>query len=95
MKQKLKKRKDGRYACRYHNQWFYSYDPDDCLKQREDFKQKEREGLIMAYFVQEYALNWLDRSMILSVYDSVTDERDETEAKRLKESLTTELTTDP
>jgi len=49
----------------------------------------------MAYFVQEYALNWLDRSMILSVYDSVTDERDETEAKRLKESLTTELTTDP
>lgn len=62
MKQKLKKRKDGRYACRYHNQWFYSKDPDDCLKQREDFKQKEQEGLIMAYFVQEYALNWLDRS---------------------------------
>lgn len=62
MKQKLKKRKDGRYACRYHGQWFYSKDPDDCLKQREDFKRKEREGLVMSYFVQEYALRWLERT---------------------------------
>ena len=62
MKKKLKKRKDGRYACRYHGQWFYSYDMDDCLKQRDDFKQKEREGIILSYFVQEYALQWLDRA---------------------------------
>ena len=61
-KQKLKKRKDGRYACRYHGQWFYSTDPDDCLRQREEFKQQERRGLIMPYFVQEYAENWLERS---------------------------------
>jgi hypothetical protein len=36
-KKKLKKRPDGRYACRYHDQWFYSYDQDDCLRQREEF----------------------------------------------------------
>ena len=62
MKKKLKRRKDGRYACRYHNQWFYSYDHDDCLKQREDFKRKEREGLVASYFVNEYALRWLERA---------------------------------
>ena len=61
-KQKLKKRPDGRYACRYHNQWFYSTDHDDCLRQREEFKQQEKRGLIMAYFVREYAEKWLDRS---------------------------------
>lgn len=61
-KQKLKKRPDGRYACRYHGQWFYSYDHDDCLRQREQFKEQERRGLRIAYFVQEYAEKWLDRS---------------------------------
>jgi integrase len=58
-KQKLKQRPDGRYACRYHNQWFYSYDPDDCLAQREQFKAEERRGRIMRYFVRDYALHWL------------------------------------
>lgn len=55
----LKKRKDGRYACRYHNQWFYSYDMDDCLQQREDFKRNQRKGF---YFVQEYAKSWIARA---------------------------------
>ena len=61
-KQKLKKRPDGRYACRYHDQWFYSYDADDCLRQREEFKAQEKRGLIMSYFVREYAEKWLDRT---------------------------------
>ena len=61
-KQKLKKRPDGRYACRYHNQWFYSYDPDDCLQQREDFKAEEKRGRVAAYFVKGYAESWLERS---------------------------------
>ena len=30
-KQHLKKRKDGRYACRYKDQWFYSLDEDEAL----------------------------------------------------------------
>lgn len=58
-KQKLKKRPDGRYACRYKSQWFYSYDHDDCLRQREEFKQAERRGAVGAYFVQEYAERWV------------------------------------
>ena len=61
-KPKLKKRKDGRYACRYHGQWFYSYDHDDCLRQREQFKEQERRGVFMSYFVKEYAMTWLDRT---------------------------------
>lgn len=61
-KQRLKKRADGRYACRYKDQWFYSYDHDDCLQQREDFKEAEKHGRIMSYFVREYAVKWLERS---------------------------------
>ena len=61
-KQKLKKRPDGRYACRYHNQWFYSYDQDDCLRQREQFIAQQKRGASMAYFVREYAENWLARA---------------------------------
>ena len=61
-KQKLKKRPDGRYACRYHNQWFYSYDPDDCLQKREAFKAAEKRGRVAVYFVKGYAESWLARS---------------------------------
>ena len=61
-KQKLKKRSDGRYACRYKNQWFYSYDHDDCLRQREEYKENEKHGRIASYFVSEYAKLWLDRT---------------------------------
>ena len=61
-KQKLKKRPDGRYACRYHGQWFYSYDHDECLNLREQFKAQERRGLFASYFVKEYAEGWLARS---------------------------------
>ena len=61
-KQKLKKRPDGRYACRYHNQWFYAYTPEDCLQQRDDFKAAEKRGRVAAYFVAGYAEAWLARS---------------------------------
>lgn len=61
-KQKLKKRPDGRYACRYHDQWFYSYDQDDCLRQREEFKAAEKRGRVQVYFVKGYADGWLERS---------------------------------
>lgn len=60
MKAKLKKRKDGRYACRYHGQWFYSsISADDAIKQREDFIRAEKRGF---YFVRDYADAWLKRS---------------------------------
>ena len=60
-KPKLKKRPDGRYACRYHDQWFYDTDPDECLKKRAEFKEREKRGQIAVYFVREYALKWFDR----------------------------------
>ena len=61
-KQVLKKRADGRYACRYKDQWFYSTDHDDCLRQREEFKRAEQAGIVSMYFVREYAAAWLKRT---------------------------------
>ena len=61
-KQRLKKRPDGRYACRYHEQWFYSTDHDECLRLREEFKQAEKQGRVAVYFVSEYAKSWLERA---------------------------------
>lgn len=61
-KQVLKRRKDGRYLCRYKDQWFYSTDPDDALRQRKEYREAERRGRIASYFVEEYALQWLDRA---------------------------------
>lgn len=61
-KQHLKQRKDGRYACRYKDQWFYSYDPDDALEQREEYKRLEKQGIIDDMYVQEYSEKWIDRA---------------------------------
>ena len=61
-KQRPTKRADGRYVCRYKDQYFYSSDPDDCIRQREEFKRAEKQGRIASYFVREYAENWLERS---------------------------------
>ena len=62
-KQVLKRRKDGRFACRYKDQWFYSYESsDDALQQRKDYIDAEKRGRIMSYFVREYAENWLERA---------------------------------
>lgn len=61
-KQTLKKRPDGRYACRYKNEWFYGRTPEEALAQREEFKEAEKRGVIASYFVQEYALKWFERA---------------------------------
>ena len=62
-KQVLKQRKDGRFLCRYKDQFFYSYESsDDAIAQREAYKQAEKQGRIMSYFVKEYAESWLDRA---------------------------------
>lgn len=61
-KPKLKKRPDGRYACRYHDQWFYSEDMEDCLRQREAFKAAEKRGRVASCYVRGYAEAWLKRS---------------------------------
>lgn len=61
-KQKLKKRADGRYRCRYKGIEFYSTDPDDALEQREEYKRNEKAGLIRQASVTDYALPWLKRT---------------------------------
>ena len=62
-KQKLKRRKDGRYACRYKDQWFYSYISDeDALAQRQEYIDLEKQGIIESFFVREYAEKWVDRA---------------------------------
>lgn len=58
----LKKRADGRYACRYKDQWFYSYDPDDALAQREEYKRLERQQIFSVPTVAEYAEKWISRA---------------------------------
>ena len=60
MKAKLKRRKDGRFACRYQNNWIYStVSADDAIKQRDDFIRAQKRGF---YFVRDYADAWLTRS---------------------------------
>ena len=61
-KQVLKKRKDGRYACRYKDEWFYSYiSSDDALEQRQKYIASLRTGDYYAQTVTvfEYGTKWL------------------------------------
>ena len=61
-KQVLKKRKDGRYACRYKDQWFYSaISSDDALAQREDYIRQIRNGDYQnrTVTVFDYGVKWL------------------------------------
>ena len=65
----LKKRKDGRYRCRYKGIEFYStISPEDAIAQREEYKRQETAGIIRKATVTDYALPWLKRS-----FPSVTD----------------------
>ena len=62
-KQRLKKRADGRYACRYKDRWFYSWiSSDDALEQREEYKRLEKLELTGVPTVKEYAGKWIGRA---------------------------------
>ena len=61
-KQVLKKRKDGRYACRYHDVWFYGASSEEALQQRRDYIAEQKRGRVMSYFVHEYAVRWFERA---------------------------------
>lgn len=61
-KQHLKRRPDGRYACRYKNQWFYGDTEDEALSARAEYKKAEALGQALSArcpSVKEYALKWL------------------------------------
>lgn len=64
-KQHLKRRKDGRYACRYKDQWFYGETEEEALEAREGYKQAEKRGelqLKTGPTVAQYAAAWLPRA---------------------------------
>lgn len=61
-KQKLKQRKDGRYACRYQDKWFYSdISSDDALAQRDAYIRNLKSGDLynQTVTVFEYGVKWL------------------------------------
>lgn len=61
-KQRLKRRKDGRYVCRYKDQWFFGYTEDEALAAREAYKALERSGevnLLAGPRLKDYAEKWL------------------------------------
>lgn len=60
-KQRLKQRADGRYACRYKDQWFYGASSDEALDAREAYKLAELAGEKppSQVTVREYAGKWL------------------------------------
>lgn len=61
-KQRLKKRTDGYYVCRYKDQWFYSLDPDEPLAMRDEYKRLEKQALLSVPTVNEFAEKWIDRA---------------------------------
>lgn len=60
-KQRLKQRPDGRYACRYKNEWFYGATEAEALAAREAFKKAESSGRLLKkeLTVRDYAPRWL------------------------------------
>jgi len=61
-RQRLKKRKDGYYVCRYKDQWFYSLDEDDALEQRKEYKRLEKLHRGAVPSVSDYANRWITRA---------------------------------
>ena len=91
-KQRLKKRKDGYYACRYKDQWFYSKDPDEPLAMREEYKRLEKEALLSVPTVHDFADKWIDRA-----YPSVaknTKSQLKIHLKKLTDAIGHQLLTD-
>lgn len=61
-KQRLKRRKDGRFRCKYHDVQFYGSTPDEALQARREYIENERAGIAEGVTVAGYALPWLERS---------------------------------
>lgn len=63
-KQHLKRRKDGRYCCKYHDLQFMGNTEEEALEAREQYKRMEKRGelaLMKGPTVAQYALEWLPR----------------------------------
>ena len=71
-KQRLKKRADGYYVCRYKDQWFYSLDEDECLELRKEYKRLEKLRAGAVPTVKEFADKWMDRAYPEASYSTRT-----------------------
>ena len=58
----LKRRKDGRYKCKYHDQQFYGSTPEEAFALRDEYKRKELAGTLARQTVAGYAIPWLERT---------------------------------
>ena len=58
-KQHLKRRPDGRFVCRYKDQFFYGLTEDEALSARDAYKRQEAQKKDRPLTVSEYAMKWL------------------------------------
>ena len=91
-KQRLKKRKDGYYACRYKDQWFYSKDPDEPLAMREEYKRLEKQALLSVPTVSEFAEKWIHRAYPSVAQTTLSGLK--IHLRKLTDAIGTELLTD-
>ena len=61
-KETLKRRKDGRFKCKYKDKQFYGNSPEEAFLAREQYKMHERSGFSTIQTVAEYSLPWLRRT---------------------------------
>lgn len=58
----LKRRPDGRYRCKYKNQYFYGSTPDEAIARRDEYKRREADGITQrktGVKVCDYVPTWL------------------------------------
>lgn len=60
-KETLKKRKDGRFKCKYHGIQFYGETPEAAFAARDEYIRNQQKGF-QRQTVTDYALPWLRRS---------------------------------
>ena len=61
-RQHLKRRKDGRFACRYQGKWFYGLTEGEAFAARDAYKQMLKQGIQRnadSMDVRHYAASWL------------------------------------
>lgn len=62
-RQKLTKRADGRYACKYDNRFFYGKTAAEALRKRDEYASQQQQGYNMRLAnvtFEEYGMTWLD-----------------------------------
>jgi integrase len=67
-KETLKRRRDGRYRCKYQNLQFYGDTPEEAFAARDQYIADQAKGFSSRITVEDYALPWLKRT-----YPNVAD----------------------